>query len=65
MILSFDASEGARSGGLGGSASKKGETKRSYTPPLGEKNAGVFLSPKKRSFVSRDFEKIMINYKKL
>ena len=30
----------------GGSASKKGATKRSYTPPLGEKNAGVFV-PKK------------------
>ena len=51
--------------GLGGLGSKKGVTKRSYTPPLGEKNAGVYLSPKKRSFVSRDFEKIMINYKKL
>ena len=44
----------------GGSASKKGVTKRSYTPPLGEKNAGVFV-PKKRSFVSRGFGKIMRN----
>ena len=65
MISSFGRFRGSGSGDFGGLGSKKGVTKRSYTPPLGEKNAGVYLSPKKRSFVSRDFEKIMINYKKL
>ena len=48
----------------GGLAVKKVQPKDPIRPRWGKKTR-AYLSPKKRSFVSRGFEKIMKNYEKL
>ena len=56
---------GLAGGWLAGRVSLKMLEPKDPIRPRWGKKTRAYLSPKKRSFVSRDFEKIMINYKKL